>query len=130
MFRLLTQPHVPDLTLLASTLGLLMAGCSAEDVTSGTAEDQAVPIVAASPSAVADETQPEVDLSDYPLATCVVSGAELGTMGRPFPVTVEKTRVALCCSGCEGELRSDPATYLTKLQEQENVGEADDAPAG
>ena len=131
---------------MASTFGLLLASCSAEDVTVEPAEEQVVPSVAATTPAVNVEPRPEVDLLDYPLATCVVSGAELGTMGPPFPATVDDTRVVLCCSGCEGELRADPATYLAKLEaaegrdvdvdvdmdENEAVGVdgADDASAG
>ncbi|WP_145272336.1 heavy metal-binding domain-containing protein [Tautonia plasticadhaerens] len=44
--------------------------------------------------------------------TCPVTGMPLGSMGRPIRVEVDGRVVFLCCSGCEGKLRRDPARYL------------------
>ena len=46
---------------------------------------------------------------------CPVSGEALGTMGKPYKVTVAGRTVFLCCQGCEAELRKDPDKYLAKL---------------
>ncbi len=46
---------------------------------------------------------------------CPVSGKPLGSMGKPFKVTLEGRVVFLCCQGCEAELKKDPQKYLAKL---------------
>jgi hypothetical protein len=46
---------------------------------------------------------------------CPVTDKPLGSMGKPPKVTVEGQEVFLCCDGCEEELKSNPAVYLTKL---------------
>lgn len=44
--------------------------------------------------------------------TCPVTRKPLGSMGTPVRVEVNGRVVYLCCSGCEGKLRDDPARYL------------------
>jgi Cu(I)/Ag(I) efflux system membrane fusion protein len=46
---------------------------------------------------------------------CPVTGAPLDSMGGPVRVEVAGRVVFICCKGCEAELRSDPAKYLSKL---------------
>jgi len=46
---------------------------------------------------------------------CPVSGQPLGSMGKPYKVTVNGQEVFLCCQGCEGEIKRDPEKYLAKL---------------
>ena len=46
---------------------------------------------------------------------CPVSGEPLGSMGKPYKVTVEERDVFLCCKGCEDAIKKDPAKYLAKL---------------
>jgi len=48
---------------------------------------------------------------------CPVGGGPLGTMGKPFEVTVKGRKVFLCCEGCKGSIESDPDKYLAKLDE-------------
>ena len=48
---------------------------------------------------------------------CPVSGAMLGSMGKPYKVTVQGREVLLCCPGCEAALKKDPDRYLAKLPE-------------
>jgi hypothetical protein len=43
--------------------------------------------------------------------TCPVTGKPLGSMGPPFRVEVGGRVVFLCCQGCEGSYRDDPARY-------------------
>ena len=46
---------------------------------------------------------------------CPVSGDPLGSMGKPYKVTVEGRDVFLCCPGCESALKKNPKKYLAKL---------------
>ena len=51
---------------------------------------------------------------------CPVSGGSLWSMAVPPKVTVTDSKgqehvVFLCCSGCEEDLKSDPDTYLAKI---------------
>ena len=46
---------------------------------------------------------------------CPVSGQPLGSMGKPYKVTVKGQEVFLCCQGCEGEIKENPEKYLAKL---------------
>lgn len=48
---------------------------------------------------------------------CPVTGAELGSMGEPYKITVGNRDVFLCCQGCEGEVRQDADRLLKKLDE-------------
>jgi hypothetical protein len=50
---------------------------------------------------------------------CPVSGGLLGSMGKPYKITVKGETVFLCCSGCEEEIQKDPDKYLAKLKTSE-----------
>ena len=50
--------------------------------------------------------------------TCPVTELPLDSMGGPVAMTVEGRKVFLCCKGCEGKLKADPAKYLAKLPVQ------------
>ncbi|HEX8339817.1 MAG TPA: hypothetical protein VF624_02810 [Tepidisphaeraceae bacterium] len=52
---------------------------------------------------------------NYPLKTCVVSGEELGSMGKPVDVIHNNRLVRLCCAGCKGALTKDPKAAFEKL---------------
>jgi YHS domain-containing protein len=47
---------------------------------------------------------------------CPVSGELLGSMGKPFKVTVKGQTFFLCCDGCQDDLKKDPDKYLAKLK--------------
>ena len=47
--------------------------------------------------------------------TCPVSSRALGSMGKPYKVTVQGQSVLLCCPGCEAQIKENPAEYLAKL---------------
>ena len=51
----------------------------------------------------------------YPLATCVVSGEKLGTMGKPFVHNFEGREVQFCCKACLKEFNKDPQKFVRKL---------------
>ena len=42
---------------------------------------------------------------------CPVSGKPLGSMGQPVAVDVDGGRVYVCCSGCAGAVKAEPAKY-------------------
>lgn len=46
---------------------------------------------------------------------CPVSGAPLGSMGKPYKVQVKGRDVFLCCQGCEEAIKNYPDKYLAKL---------------
>ena len=53
--------------------------------------------------------------SDYPLDTCPVTGAKLGSMGEPIDVEVQGRIVKVCCGGCVAAVKADPEKYLAML---------------
>ena len=57
---------------------------------------------------------------DYPMETCPVTGAKLGSMGEPVDRVVGGTLVRLCCPGCDAQLAANPAKVLQKLDEAKN----------
>jgi hypothetical protein len=52
----------------------------------------------------------------YPLETCIVSGAQLGSMGDPVVLVYAGQEVKLCCAGCVPAFTADPETYLEKIR--------------
>ena len=53
----------------------------------------------------------------YPLETCVVTGAKLGSMGKPFDYIHNNQLVRFCCGGCVETFEKNPDEYLKKLNE-------------
>ena len=72
-------------------------------------------------AAPADAAKGLAELSDADRAAaekqrvCPVSGLVLGTMGKPYKVTVKGKTVFLCCPACEEKIMKDPDKYLEKL---------------
>jgi len=50
----------------------------------------------------------------WPLETCVVAGAKLGSMGEPIIKLHEGREVRFCCAGCVGAMAAEPEVYLAK----------------
>jgi YHS domain-containing protein len=48
----------------------------------------------------------------YPIATCPVSGQELGSMGEPVVREYHGREYRFCCAGCPEKAEADPAKYL------------------
>lgn len=59
-----------------------------------------------------DKAVTEAQRKDYPLETCVVSGAKLGSKGEPVEIVVAGRLVRLCCAGCAPKVKADPVKYL------------------
>jgi YHS domain-containing protein len=52
----------------------------------------------------------------YPLQTCIVSDAKLGSMGDPVAYVHEGQELKFCCPHCVESFKEDPAKYLSKLE--------------
>ncbi|TLD70362.1 hypothetical protein FEM03_11545 [Phragmitibacter flavus] len=58
------------------------------------------------------------DAKPYPLKTCIVSGEELGSMGKPVELTKDGQEVKLCCKGCLKDFNKDSEKYLKEIAEK------------
>jgi YHS domain-containing protein len=54
----------------------------------------------------------------YPLATCVVSGEKLGSMGKPVVKEYEGREVRFCCAGCIKDFEKNQATFMKKIDDK------------
>jgi len=50
-----------------------------------------------------------------PLETCIVTDAELGSMGEPVVYDYKGREIRFCCAGCIPSFESDPDKYMEKL---------------
>jgi hypothetical protein len=55
------------------------------------------------------------DVKPYPLKTCVVSGNELGTMGKPITKVYNDQEIKFCCKPCIKKFEANQDKYLSKL---------------
>ena len=59
-----------------------------------------------------DQAVIEKQKADYPLASCVVSGEDLGSMGESVDYVHGNRLVRFCCAGCVDRFRKSPNEYL------------------
>jgi len=62
-----------------------------------------------------DKAYADAQRADYPLDTCPVSEAELGSKGEPAELVAGTRLFRFCCDSCFAEFRKDPQEYLAKL---------------
>lgn len=55
------------------------------------------------------------EVRSYPLQVCLVTGNELGSMGKVITKVHEKQEVKLCCKPCVKKFDANPVKYLSKL---------------
>ena len=55
------------------------------------------------------------DAKPYPLKTCLVSGNELGSMGKPITKVYNGQEIKFCCKPCIKKFEANPSKYLSKL---------------
>ena len=55
------------------------------------------------------------DVKPYPLKNCLVSGNELGTMGKPITKVYDNQEIKFCCKPCIKKFEANPAKYLGTL---------------
>ena len=51
----------------------------------------------------------------YPLTTCIVTGNELGSMGKVITKVHEGREIRLCCKPCVKKFEANPDRYLSKI---------------
>jgi YHS domain-containing protein len=100
--------HIMKSTLLvpsalAAALALSLSSCGDKDSSAGNSGKDSKP------------GTPE-SADTYPLKVCVVSGEELGSMGKPYVLDHEGTEVRFCCEDCLPKFKADPDKYLAKLK--------------
>ena len=61
-----------------------------------------------------DEAQPQ-KVAGQPQTTCPVMG---GAINKALFVDHDGKRIYLCCAGCTGAVKADPAKYIKKLEDQ------------
>lgn len=52
----------------------------------------------------------------YSLKTCLVSGEELGEMGKPLVFVQDGQEIRLCCKGCKKDFDKNVTRYLSQLK--------------
>lgn len=70
-----------------------------------------------------DEAVIKAQAADYPLATCVVTGNELGE--KPVNHVYRNRLVRFCCPDCVKKFQAAPGTYLLKLEQARAAKEAE-----
>lgn len=75
-----------------------------------------------------DEAIVARDLADYPLAVCVVSGQELGSMGDPVDYVYDNHLVRFCCKGCIKAFENDPDKYIARIDGARKAQAAAESP--
>lgn len=95
-----TLPSLLGGIILAA--GLTLGSCGDGDSSAEKSDDQ--------PEKSAEASKP------YPLKVCVVSGEELGSMGKVHVINHEGSEVRFCCKECVPDFEKDPAKYLAMLK--------------
>ena len=57
----------------------------------------------------------DANVKPYTLKTCVVSGEELGSMGKVNRFVHKGQEIKLCCKGCLKDFNKDPAKFIKKI---------------
>lgn len=52
----------------------------------------------------------------YPLKECVVSGNELGSMGKVITTQHQGQEIKLCCKPCIKKFNANPTKYMAKIR--------------
>ena len=113
-----------------TAIGLILTGCSNQQpsqqpsASPEASQDQPAATGHAEHSGHAGHSEYDEELSQLSAddrapgeqqKVCPVSGQPLGSMGKPYKVTVNGQEVLLCCQGCERGIKENPEKYLAKL---------------
>jgi YHS domain-containing protein len=60
----------------------------------------------------------------YTLKNCIVSGEELGGMGKPVSKVYEGQEVKFCCKSCIKKFEKDQAAFLKKIADKSEADKA------
>ena len=55
------------------------------------------------------------DAKAYPLKTCIVTGNDLGSMGKPITKVYNGKEIKFCCKPCIRKFEANQEKYLAKL---------------
>ena len=91
--------------------------------TPGAPRVEPVPSLPSTPEA--KPTSPTPQAKSLPFGgqkTCPVTGEDLGSMGKPIPVTVKGQTIYVCCQGCVRQVQRDPDTFLRKVEAERRGG--------
>lgn len=58
----------------------------------------------------------EVQLADYSLDSCPISGKKLGSMGGPVKLVLDNHLVQLCCMGCQAKAKARKDEIVRSIQ--------------
>lgn len=75
-----------------------------------------------------DKTIVASQMPFYPTEKCLVSGEELGSMGKPVDMVWNNRLVRLCCKGCVKTFTKNPAAVVAKLDEAVKEAQRKDYP--
>ena len=67
-------------------------------------------------TSTSNESLPSTETSEYPLKVCVVSGEELGSMGKPVVIDHEGTEIRFCCKSCLPDFKKDPEKFVAMVK--------------
>ena len=93
---------------LAAVLMIVLTGGAAFAAEGNTRSEEAAVVEEA---VVGDAVVENTD----PLETCIVTGAELGSMGEPVVYDYRGREVRFCCAGCVKKFKEDPEAYMEKM---------------
>lgn len=82
--------------------------------------DQYIPAV--------DEQMIEAQLALYPLTTCPIAKAQLGSMGDPIDLIYKNRLVRFCCAGCDDKFKADPDQHIAALDDAVKAAQRPDYP--
>lgn len=85
-------------------------------------------LLAAAPTVMAADDSKAAADHHYPIATCIVSGEKLGSMGDPIKYDYKGREVQFCCEMCIQKFESDPDTYLKVLDQAIIDAQVEDYP--
>ena len=110
--------------ILPAVVAAALSGCGggenpAKETGKGSSGADATAAVDAGKAADDRPGLKELDEADRKLAeqqkVCPVSGELLGSMGKPYKMTVKGRVIFLCCDGCKDAVEKDPDGILKKV---------------
>jgi len=60
----------------------------------------------------------------YPLDICLVSGEELGGMGKPLVFVQDLQEIKLCCKSCKKDFDKEVKQYMSKVKQETGKAQA------
>jgi hypothetical protein len=113
------------LSLPALVLALLVAGCNKESHTSKGPEQKGTSALSAEEAkiqgALAELAPEDRRLAEAQKFCAVRNDNRLGSMGKPFKVSLDGQAVFLCCDACEETAKADSKKTLAKAEQLKKV---------